>query len=135
MPNRVSSLALLTAVVTKILLPQTTGLEWARPGIASFQRTFCAAVASHFTGWPGLSTTPVASGPRNCGQFCGGVFCAGTVPAITEIRTRESKSRFIVTSEFLLDALQLAGVLALLESHTDDFVGFESERESYSAES
>jgi hypothetical protein len=58
--------------------------------------------------------------------------------AITAIRTRENGNRFIrrfiCDLWFLLDPLQLAGVLTLLESHTDYLVGFNIEDESYSAE-
>jgi hypothetical protein len=51
-------------------LPQTTGHEWARPGIFVFQRTFCIFVASHAAGVGLPSPLPSAPAPRNCGQFC-----------------------------------------------------------------
>src|SRR5687767_452657 len=70
-PKLVSSLPVLeTAVLTKILLPQTTGLECASPGIFVFHRTLSDFEASHVTGFGEPSTTPVAPGPRNCDQFC-----------------------------------------------------------------
>jgi len=51
----------LMAVVTNTKSPQTTGLEWPRPGISVFQRTF--SVALQRTGAsPGA--TPSADGPR-----------------------------------------------------------------------
>ena len=61
--------SLLTALVTKIRFPQTTGLEWASPGIGVRQRMFCPVLAFHSSGrfWP--SATPDACGPRNEGQL------------------------------------------------------------------
>ena len=57
-----------TALVTKMRSPQTTGLEWPRPGIGVFQATFVPAATSQVSGgWPAAST-PLASGPRNEGQ-------------------------------------------------------------------
>ena len=42
-----------TALVTKTRSPQTTGLEWPRPGIGVFQATFVPAVTSQVSGgWP-----------------------------------------------------------------------------------
>src|SRR5438067_7289942 len=69
--------------------PTTTGQEWPRPGIGVFQRTLRPVLASQDSGgnWP--SATPVAPGPRNCGQSSalvttpagssGGVAAAGSV--------------------------------------------------------
>ena len=59
----------LTALVTKIRLPHTTGLECPRPGIGVFHFTFSRVSAFHRVGagWP--SATPLAFGPRNDGQF------------------------------------------------------------------
>src|SRR6185369_4469533 len=89
-PKRVSSLPALTAVTTNTLLPQTTGLACERPGIAVFQRTFCEVAASNFAGFARPSVTPVAPGPRNCGQFCA---CATPT---TIIKTpNDAISRFI----------------------------------------
>src|SRR6476659_530148 len=94
--------------------------------MASFQRTPCVAGASHFTGCPGLSTTPVALGPRNCGQFC-----AEAVVTKTASKMRESVSRFIRTSGlwFWFGALQLDAIRALLESSSGDLAGFAFERD------
>src|SRR6185437_2382060 len=82
-PKRVSSLPLLTAVTTNTLLPQTTGLACERPGIGVFQRTFSDFEASHFTGFAKPSATPVAPGPRNCGQFCA---CAAVTPTARRVK-------------------------------------------------
>src|SRR5687767_10775932 len=78
----------------KNFVAHTTGLEWARPGIAVFQRTFVCADASHFTGCDEPSTTPVAPGPRNWGQFCSG-FCASAVLSMKTKRTMDIVIRFI----------------------------------------
>src|ERR1041384_8821086 len=67
---KVGFASLLTAVITKILLPQTIGLECERPGIAVFQSTFCDFSKSQVTGGFVPSATPDAFGPRNDGQFC-----------------------------------------------------------------
>src|SRR3954466_14420257 len=65
----VASGRLLIAVVTKTRLPQTIGLECARPGIGVRQRTCSPLVPFHLSGrcWP--SATPDALGPRNDGQL------------------------------------------------------------------
>src|SRR5215475_10192379 len=54
-------------VVRKILLSQTIGDEWPRPGSAVFQTTFLSA--PHSTGRFRSSETPRLRGPRHCGQF------------------------------------------------------------------
>jgi len=55
----------LTAVVTKILSPHSTGLELPRPGISVFQRTFC--VSLQCSGASPIAM-PSAAGPRQYGQ-------------------------------------------------------------------
>jgi hypothetical protein len=60
---------LLMAVVTNILLPQTTGLECASPGMGVFHSMFVPLVASQVTGAGLPSATPEAFAPRNDGQF------------------------------------------------------------------
>src|SRR5687768_8429578 len=82
----------LTAVMTKTLLPHTTGLACERPGTGVFQRTLNDFAASHETGRGRPSATPEALGPRNEGQFC---------PPASETaarqRTRQpSSERFII---------------------------------------
>src|SRR5437667_11857925 len=67
----------------KILLPHTTGLECASPGIAGFQRVLTDLSASHVIAAGRPSTTPAAPGPRNCGQFC--------APAPREVRHKQKK--------------------------------------------
>src|SRR5258708_1804819 len=57
-----------TALVTKIRSPQITGLEWPRPGISVFHKTWSPFSPSHCTGGAPLPT-PLAAGPRNCGQL------------------------------------------------------------------
>src|SRR6187200_2169333 len=61
--------------------PQTTGLEWARPGIAVFQRMFFAFGPFQVSGrfWP--SATPLAFGPRKDGQLPFAGAAAGSVGA------------------------------------------------------
>src|SRR5258706_9532774 len=55
-----------TALVTKILSPQMTGLECASPGIAVFHRIFLPDSPDHSVG--GVpSPIPLAAGPRDCG--------------------------------------------------------------------
>src|SRR6185369_6522618 len=61
--------SLLTAVVTKIRFPQTTGLECASPGIGVRQRMFSPVLPFHLSGRFCPSATPEACGPRNEGQL------------------------------------------------------------------
>src|SRR5215217_2931188 len=61
--------SVLTAEVTKIRFPQTTGLECARPGIAVRQRMFWPVFPFHSSGRFCPSATPDAFGPRNDGQL------------------------------------------------------------------
>src|SRR5258708_6544006 len=56
-----------TALVTKILSPQITGLECASPGISVDHRMFLCDSPFHSTGGDPLPT-PLAEGPQNCGQ-------------------------------------------------------------------
>src|SRR5437868_12103383 len=102
--------------------PQTTGQECPRPGIGVFQRTFLPAGTSQVVGgnWP--SATPVAPGPRNCGQFKGVVTTPGvsstalgatdssfgfdaTFPSTrrSEEHTSELQSRFDLVCRLLLE--------------------------------
>ena len=69
--------------------PQTIGLEWARPGIGVFQATFVDDATSHDAGGVPPSATPLASGPRNDGQFCA---CAGEAGA-TRDGERDERGR------------------------------------------
>src|ERR1700752_851101 len=62
--------SLLTAVITKIWLFQTIGLECERAGMFVFQSTFCVFSRSQEVGGFVPSATPDAFGPRNDGQFC-----------------------------------------------------------------
>ena len=55
-----------TAVVTKTRSPQTTGVAEPRPGISTFQRMFFPS--AHSRGGVAVLDTPVACGPRHCGQ-------------------------------------------------------------------
>src|ERR1022692_4581418 len=50
-----------TALVTKMRSPQTTGLEWPKPGIAAFQRTFLPDSTFHSVGGAPVPT-PLAEG-------------------------------------------------------------------------
>ena len=54
-----------TAVVTKIRLPQTTGAEWPRPGIAV--RHVTPSLSPQVTGASPVAI-PFSSGPRHDGQ-------------------------------------------------------------------
>ncbi len=67
----VASAWLLTALVTRTRLPQTIGLECARPGTRAFQRTCCPRAASHAAGNCWSAATPAAPGPRNDGHGVG----------------------------------------------------------------
>src|SRR5437762_1529163 len=55
-----------TAVVTKILSPETMGDDQARPGSATFHCTFLSGPQA--SGSLESSATPAPLGPRNCGQ-------------------------------------------------------------------
>ena len=70
--------------------PQTIGLEWARPGISTFQRMFAPVTPLKVSGksWP--SATPEAEGPRNPGQSVGAaVRAAGASRAARATQARE----------------------------------------------
>jgi hypothetical protein len=54
-------------VVRNILLPQTMGEEWPRPGMGVFHWTFF--VPLHSVGRFFSSDTPWPDGPLHCGQF------------------------------------------------------------------
>ena len=56
-----------TAVSTNRRSPHTTGEPDPRPGISIFQRTFF--VSLHSAGGSARLDTPVAYGPRHCGQY------------------------------------------------------------------
>ena len=72
------------AVRRKILSPQMTGEALPLPGIDTFQRMFF--VSLHSTGGLPFAATPVASGPRQRGQFCSDCFwsCAATGPVVSQ---------------------------------------------------
>ena len=55
-----------TADSTNIRSPQITGEDDPRPGISTFQRTFF--VSLHSVGGLADLETPLAYGPRHCGQ-------------------------------------------------------------------
>ena len=55
-----------TAVDTNTWSPQTIGVAEPLPGISIFQRRFC--VSLHSTGGSAAGASPVARGPRHCGQ-------------------------------------------------------------------
>src|SRR5438876_9203024 len=57
------------ALVTKIRFPHTMGLEWPRPGMGVFHRTFFPFSTSHAVGVAYPSAIPLALGPRKEGQF------------------------------------------------------------------
>ena len=63
-----------TADSTKSRSPQTTGDEEPRPGISTFQRMFF--VSLHSSGGSAVVDTPVACGPRHCGQYFSDVVSA-----------------------------------------------------------
>src|SRR5688500_12447162 len=54
------------------------GEDQPRPGTSIFQATFSFVLQR--SGRPGLSATPIAPGPRNCGQFATGS-AASAAPA------------------------------------------------------
>src|SRR5215204_3309516 len=56
-----------TAVRTNTLSFQMTGVPDPRPGISIFQRMFF--VSLHSSGGSAVRETPVAYGPRHCGQY------------------------------------------------------------------
>src|SRR5689334_18965813 len=56
-----------TAAVTYTASPKTTGEEWALPGSGVFHRM--SFVSLQCSGGVANGATPVASGPRHCGQY------------------------------------------------------------------
>src|SRR5687767_4742767 len=82
----------LTAVMTKTLLPHTTGLACERPGTGVFHRTLSDFAASHVTGRGRPSATPEALGPRNEGQFCP----PASATAARQRTRQQSSERFII---------------------------------------
>jgi hypothetical protein len=78
----VAFLRLLIAEVRKIVSPQTTGLEWASPGIG-VRHTMCSPFEpSHLSGSRCPSATPDACGPRNDGQLPAAGAARGKVPRV-----------------------------------------------------
>jgi hypothetical protein len=63
---RAAVLVVGTAVSTKILSSQTTGVAEPWPGTSTFHFTFFFSL--HSLGGSLLGATPVSSGPRHCGQ-------------------------------------------------------------------
>jgi hypothetical protein len=55
------------ADVTNTLSPQMTGVDVPLPGSATFHFTFDDSL--HVVGGLASGATPLASGPRHCGQF------------------------------------------------------------------
>ena len=55
------------AVWMKIWFSQTMGVDMPRPGIFTFHFTF--SVSLQVVGGLPCGATPLASGPRHCGQF------------------------------------------------------------------
>src|SRR5829696_6087235 len=55
-----------------------TGVDEPRPGISIFQRTFF--VSLHSVGGLAVADTPVAAGPRHCGQKRSAGLCATAGP-------------------------------------------------------
>src|SRR6266508_6704653 len=67
-------------------LSQTIGLAWPRPGSGVCQRRFSPEATFHVTG-AASADTPLAWGPRNCGQF---VAVAPSNPAHVSKRTTQT---------------------------------------------
>ena len=90
-PSRVPLSPTGTAVVTNTWSPQTIGVADPLPGIAIFQRTL--SVSLHVTGGSACGASPVASGPRHCGQAPSAAVspaleaAAGSSPASIHITT------------------------------------------------
>src|SRR5215208_7690850 len=76
------------AVITKIWLPETIGLECERPGMMVFQSTLCDFSTSQVIGGFVPSATPDAFGPRNDGQSCALVVIDERLRKITEMIRR-----------------------------------------------
>src|SRR5690349_23860654 len=74
------------AVVTNMRLPQTMGLECAKPGTDTRQRMFVPFSPSHVSGSFIPSATPDAAVPRNDGQLpvAGAAFGSRTEPAAAD---------------------------------------------------
>ena len=71
-------------------LPQTMGLECDRPGTAVFQATFFDVARSHWAGGVAVAATPLASVPRNAGQFCADALRAAS-RATVRAKNREKR--------------------------------------------
>src|ERR1035441_2538160 len=85
-----------TALVTKMRSPQTTGLEWPRPGIAVSQRMFLPDATFHSVGGAPLPRPP-ADGPRNWGQFAP-VASAALLPGRAAKASRQIAQSFMDAS-------------------------------------
>src|SRR5262245_3503356 len=81
-----SSIRSRSVTLTKILSPQTIGVDPLRPGSASFHWTF--SVFPHRNGTFVSSLTPLCSGPRQCGQF-------SADEAITAVHRRSMKANSV----------------------------------------
>src|SRR3990170_3762148 len=80
----------LMAVVMQRRRPETTGLEWPRPGTDADQRTFFPAGTSQEVAVGKPSATPAPRGPRNDGQSTPGLGVCGGDAAPPIIRTSAS---------------------------------------------
>ena len=88
------ALGSLIALVTKIVSPQTIGLECASPGIGVRHRMFSPVAGFHVSGRFCLSLTPDASRPRNDGQSPGPGFAVRSgVFAVPAVRTMRRAGR------------------------------------------
>ena len=83
-----------TADSTNTFSPQMTGVPDPRPGISTFQRTFF--VSLHSSGGSAVFDTPVAYGPRHCGQNFSGVLCASA--GTTDMETSRAAASLVTIS-------------------------------------
>src|SRR4051794_1010165 len=63
-----TSRSVLMAEIKKIWLPHTMGVAVLSPSILTFH--LMLALSSQLLGGSPKGATPLASGPRHCGQFC-----------------------------------------------------------------
>src|SRR5258708_7079246 len=91
------------AVIKKIWFPQTTGLEWPKPGIGTFQRMFSDFSAFQVVAVSNPSAMPQAFVPRKEGQLMDLAVPSG-FEATAEVGRRQimaerSSFRFMVYSK------------------------------------
>src|SRR6476620_7558954 len=95
-----TSRSVLMAVIKKIWFPHRTGVAVLSPSIFTFHLMF--VLSSQFVGGSPIGATPLASGPRHCGQlYChSDSLSAGAAMAAHELNMRSKLARSFILATF-----------------------------------